>query len=152
MMAGRLHRLREWSPLLPLLLLLAGTWWLNQQVQPLPPAADGSKRHDPDFIVSRFSATTLNENGTPHFLMSAEKMVHYPDNDTTYLDEPRLNSLHFQNRISSRNDLSCDIATSEIKFFYRTRKNQMSGLIRTNLQDIGWYLALCVAAEACRQQ
>jgi len=94
MMAERRQRLRAWSPLLPLLLLLGATYWLNQQVQPLPPKSDDSKRHDPDFIVSKFSATTLNEQGAPRFILSAEKMVHYPDDDSTHLDAPQLSSLH----------------------------------------------------------
>ena len=93
-MTTPLQRLREWSPLLPLLLLLAATYWLNQQVQPLPPKPDSSKRHDPDFIISKFVATTLNEQGLPRFLMSAKKMVHYPDDDSTHLEEPQLSSLY----------------------------------------------------------
>ena len=93
-MTGRLQRLREWSPLLPLLLLLAATYWLNQQVQPLPPKPDSSERHDPDFIISKFVATTLNEQGMPRFVMSAKEMVHYPDDDSTYLDEPQLSSFY----------------------------------------------------------
>ena len=93
-MTGPLHRLREWLPLLPLLLLLAATYWLNQQVQPMPPKPDNSKRHDPDFIISKFSATTLNERGVPRFFMSAQKMVHYPDDDSTHLDEPQLTSFN----------------------------------------------------------
>ncbi|MGO8754580.1 MAG: LPS export ABC transporter periplasmic protein LptC [Gallionellaceae bacterium] len=92
MTSGRLHRLREWSPLLPLLLLLAGAYWLNLQVRPLPPKPDDSKRHDPDFIVDNFSATTLDQQGLPRFQLSAQKMVHYPDDDSTYLDAPQLDS------------------------------------------------------------
>lgn len=93
-MTGPLQRLREWSPILPLLLLLAATYWLNLQVQPLPPKPDSSKRHDPDFIISKFSATTLNEQGVPRFIMSAQKMVHYPDDDSTHLDAPQLSSFN----------------------------------------------------------
>ena len=93
MMRSPLQRLREWTPLLPLLLLLAATHWLNQQVQPLPEKPDSSKRHDPDFVVSRFSATTLDERGKQRFLLSAQKLVHYPDDDSTHMDEPRLTSL-----------------------------------------------------------
>lgn len=93
-MTTPLQRLREWSPLLPLLLLLAATYWLNLQVQPLPPKPDNSKRHDPDFIISEFSATTLNEHGMPRFLISAQKMVHYPDDDSTHLDEPKISSFN----------------------------------------------------------
>lgn len=89
-----LHRSREWLPLLPLLLLLAATYWLNLQVQPLPPKPDSSKRHDPDFIVSKFSAATLNEQGVPRYIVYAQKMVHYPDDDSTHLEEPQLSSFN----------------------------------------------------------
>ncbi len=88
-----LDRLRAWSALLPLLLLLAAAYWLNQQVQPLPTIPDSSKRHDPDFIVSQFSATTLNEQGAPRFTISAQQMLHYPDDDSTHLEAPRFTSL-----------------------------------------------------------
>ncbi len=94
MRTGRLQRLREWSPLLPLLLLLGATYWLNQQVRPLLLAPDASKRHDPDFIASKFAATTLNEQGAPHFILYAQKMVHYPDNNSTHLDDPQLSTLY----------------------------------------------------------
>ena len=88
-----LDRLRAWSALLPLLLLLAAAYWLNLQVQPLPAKADHNKRHDPDFIVNNISATTLNEQGTPRFMIAAKKMLHYPDDDTTLLEAPQLTSL-----------------------------------------------------------
>ena len=88
-----LDRLRAWSALLPLLLLLAAAYWLNQQVQPLPAKSDSSERHDPDFMVNNFAATTLNEQGTPRFMIVAKKMLHYPDDDTTHLESPQLTSL-----------------------------------------------------------
>jgi lipopolysaccharide export system protein LptC len=88
------ERLRTWSVLLPLLLLLGATYWLDQQVLPLPPRADDSKRHDPDYIINSLSATTLDEQGKPHYLMSAVKMIHYPDDDSTHMVEPRLVSLY----------------------------------------------------------
>ncbi len=87
-----LDRLRAWFALLPLLFLLAAAYWLNQQVQPLPPKPDSSKRHDPDFIVNNFSAVTLNEQGTPRFMIAAQKMLHYPDDDSTHLEAPQITS------------------------------------------------------------
>jgi lipopolysaccharide export system protein LptC len=88
-----IDRLRAWFTGVPLLLLLlAVAYWLNQQVQPLPSPPDISKRHDPDFIVSKFVATTMNEQGKPRFVMVAKKMLHYPDNDSTYLEAPELTS------------------------------------------------------------
>jgi lipopolysaccharide export system protein LptC len=86
-------RARYWLPLLPLLGLLGATYWLNQQVQPQIAKPDSSKRHDPDAIIENFSATKLNEQGVPSFIMAAKKMLHYPDDDSTTLEEPRVTML-----------------------------------------------------------
>jgi len=86
-------RLRYWLPLLPLLGLLGATYWLNQQAQPEPAKPDGSRRHDPDSIVENFSAVKLNKQGTPYFIMSAAKMLHYPDDGSTSLEAPRITML-----------------------------------------------------------
>lgn len=88
-----ISRARYWLPLLPLIGLLGVTYWLNQQAQPEPPKPDSSKRHDPDAIVENFSATNLNEQGVPSFRMSAKKLLHYPDDDSATLDEPRITML-----------------------------------------------------------
>ncbi|MDO8413005.1 MAG: LPS export ABC transporter periplasmic protein LptC [Gallionellaceae bacterium] len=86
-------RIRAWAVLSPPVLLLGAAYWLSQQVLPLPPAADSSKRHDPDFIVDKFNATTFSLEGKPRFIVAAQKMLHYPDNDSTFLEAPRLTSL-----------------------------------------------------------
>ena len=84
---------RRWLLPLPLLGLLAVTYWLNQQAQPELDIPEVNKRHDPDAIVENFSATRLNKMGTPGFIISAEKMQHFPYDDSTTLDAPRLTSL-----------------------------------------------------------
>lgn len=88
-----MERIRSWLPLLPLLMLLGATYWLNLQVQSPAAGADKNLRHDPDYIIDNFTATTLDELGKVRFVMSAKKMVHYPDNDTTYLEAPQIVSL-----------------------------------------------------------
>jgi lipopolysaccharide export system protein LptC len=90
---GFVEKARAWLPLLPLLVLLLATYWLNQQVQPLP-QTQSQQRHDVDFVVDRLSAITLNEQGQPRFTLAAEKMWHYPDDDTTHLQMPQLASLY----------------------------------------------------------
>lgn len=87
------EKARAWLPLLPLLLLLLATYWLNQQVQPLPRNLD-QQRHDIDYTVDRFSAVTLNTAGQPRFIISAERLWHYPDDDSTHLQMPQLTRLH----------------------------------------------------------
>jgi lipopolysaccharide export system protein LptC len=87
------ERLFAWLPLLPLLLLLAATYWLNKQVRPLTSASNASLRHDPDYIINNLTATTLDARGKPRFTMSAQKVWHYPDDDSTHLDSPQLVSM-----------------------------------------------------------
>ena len=53
---------------------------------------DSNKRHDPDFIISKFVATKLNKQGTQHFAISADKLVRYPDDDSTHVETPKLSS------------------------------------------------------------
>lgn len=86
------ERLRSWLPVVPLILLLGATYWLNSQVQAPGSATDKKLRHDPDYMVDNFTATTLDKNGKIRFIMSAQKMLHYPDDDTTHLENPRIMS------------------------------------------------------------
>lgn len=86
-------RARSWLPLLPLLGLLAVTYWLNQQVQPEPAKPDPRLRHDPDAFMDNFSAVRFNRVGQTSYIMSAKKLEHYPDDDSTTLDAPQLTSV-----------------------------------------------------------
>ncbi|HEU0189474.1 MAG TPA: LPS export ABC transporter periplasmic protein LptC [Gallionella sp.] len=88
-----LSRARYWLPLLPLLGLLGFTYWLNQLARKEPVKPDVSKRHDPDAIIENFSATRLNAQGSPHFIVAAKKMIHYSDDDSTVLEVPHLTSM-----------------------------------------------------------
>ena len=88
-----INRLRSWLPLIPLLLLLGATYWLNLQVQSPGGSSNKNLRHDPDYVMENFTATTLDEKGKIRFLMTAKKMWHYPDDDVTLLEAPRLESL-----------------------------------------------------------
>lgn len=87
-------RLRSWLPLIPPMLLLAGTYWLNLQVQPIQPKSDDNKRHDVDYSVENISSVTFDENGLAHTMMTTEKMWHYPDDDSTYLQAPNIVNLN----------------------------------------------------------
>lgn len=93
-------KLRAWLPLLPLALLLLSSYWLSLQVQPLASSA-GEQRHDVDFVIDKLTTTTLNEQGQPRITLSADKMWHYPDDDTTHLQMPHLTSF-FADRPPSR--------------------------------------------------
>ncbi len=82
------YKLRAWLPLLPLLALLAGSYWLSIQVQPLP-EVDRTARHEVDFTVDQLSSTVLDAQGMPRYVLSAQKLWHFPDDDTTHLQLPQ---------------------------------------------------------------
>ena len=65
------------------------TFYLERTVreEESPPAL---RRHDPDYVVTKFVTTTYNRDGAVETVMEAERMVHYPDDDTTELFAPRV--------------------------------------------------------------
>lgn len=89
-------RLVTWSPLILIGLLAALTFWLDQKVQPPARLPDGSSRHDPDFIVEGFAAVQMNPDGSRRYALSAKRMVHYPDDDSTELELPKLVYFDYQ--------------------------------------------------------
>jgi lipopolysaccharide export system protein LptC len=84
-----LERLTAAFPFLLLAALAALTFWLDRVVQPPARAGDGASRHDPDYIVDNLSAFRTNVSGKAVYTLSAARMEHYPDDDTTFLTRPR---------------------------------------------------------------
>lgn len=46
--------------------------------------------HTPDYILERFSTITMDDNGKPKQRLNAEQMVHFPDDKSAQLTNPRL--------------------------------------------------------------
>jgi lipopolysaccharide export system protein LptC len=83
-------RLVAWAPVALLLLLAALTWWLDSKVQPPALRADGGSRHDPDVYVEGFSAVRMDPDGSKRYELKGKRLVHYPDDNSTELEAPRL--------------------------------------------------------------
>jgi lipopolysaccharide export system protein LptC len=77
-------------PLLLVAVLAALTFWLERLVQAPAPARDGSTRHDPDYIVDNLVGVTMGPDGKRLHQLEASRMLHYPDDDSTQLESPRL--------------------------------------------------------------
>jgi lipopolysaccharide export system protein LptC len=77
-------------PLLLLTLLAGGTFWLERASQIGEAGRNGKNRHDPDFIVEHFTTRRFNLEGHLQHHLSAQKMTHYPDDDTTEVSTPSL--------------------------------------------------------------
>lgn len=50
-------------------------------------------RHDPDYFVEGLALTRTNAAGTPTFRLSAQRLEHFPDDDTIEFKQPVLVSL-----------------------------------------------------------
>ena len=70
---------------------LAGlTLWLSQTTQLPEPDRSGKFRHDPDYRIENFTLTKFSARGEPQHILVADKMLHYPDDDSTDVTRPRL--------------------------------------------------------------
>jgi lipopolysaccharide export system protein LptC len=76
-------------------LLLAGalaalTLWLEHTVRREASVHPSLRRHDPDYVVNRFTITRYGADGRVEAVLAAAMMVHYPDDDSTELIAPRM--------------------------------------------------------------
>lgn len=86
-MTGRLF---SGFPLLLATVLAALLFWLNQSARaPSSIQDEGSRRAAPDYMIENFSAIRVDRDGITRHLLSAKRMLHYPDDDTTDLEYPR---------------------------------------------------------------
>lgn len=76
------------SPLVLMLLLAGITYWINRVVEADGPR--GPQRHDPDYIITQFKVRRFDTDGILQHTLIAEKMAHYPDDDTTLVTMPHL--------------------------------------------------------------
>lgn len=90
----RRDRVSSLFPLLLMLALAAGSLWLERAAQPPESDNSGKKRHDPDFIAEDFGITKMSATGRPEYILSAKRMLHFPDDDTTYILAPHLVQRH----------------------------------------------------------
>jgi len=77
-------------PLVLLGLLAALTFWLERAVLVDDGRRSGKNRHDPDFVVDKFTVRRFNTEGALQHVMTAQKMLHYADDDTTDVVAPQL--------------------------------------------------------------
>lgn len=69
-------------------LITAGSWWLAQRAENRVPFRP--QPHSPDYFLDDFSAITTGPDGRPEKRLSALRMVHFPDDDSTELEQPRM--------------------------------------------------------------
>jgi lipopolysaccharide export system protein LptC len=69
---------------------LFGIMLQNAMIEDEPEIQTYNDRHDPDYYIENFTATGLDKNGQRRFVIEAERMAHFPDDDTALLDFPHV--------------------------------------------------------------
>jgi len=77
-------------PLLLMLALAGLTFWLERMVREEEGAHPSQRRHDPDYVVDNLTHTRFDAQGKVESTLTAAKMLHYPDDDSTDLLAPRV--------------------------------------------------------------
>ena len=84
----------KWSatrifPLALMFTLAMLTFYLDRTMREEDPHP-ATRRHDPDYLVSNFTTTSFDKSGAAESVLTAAKMIHYPDDDSTELVAPRV--------------------------------------------------------------
>jgi lipopolysaccharide export system protein LptC len=91
-------------PLALMFVLALLTFYLERTVRQ-EEGHPSQRRHDPDYMVINFTTTSYDGDGAVESVMSAAKMIHYPDDDSTELVAPRVvQSKPEQPRVTVRAD------------------------------------------------
>ena len=83
----------RWHTLYPVVmfgLVAAMTLWLNRAMNFEPVRPDGKLRHDPDYFVDNLNGKRFDAQGRLQYSLVADHMVHYADDESTELTNPRV--------------------------------------------------------------
>ncbi|OGA12645.1 MAG: LPS export ABC transporter periplasmic protein LptC [Betaproteobacteria bacterium RIFCSPLOWO2_12_FULL_63_13] len=84
------NRIPHLLPIVLMLFLAALTLWLRFALETPVPGGNGRDRHDPDAIIDNFTLTRLDEQGIARYALTANRMLHFSDDDTTEITAPRV--------------------------------------------------------------
>lgn len=80
----------RWKSVIVMLLLAAGSAWLLNKITGGKPKVPRELLHQPDYYMENLKTLSMNQDGTLKNRLYAERMAHYPDDNTTELAKPRL--------------------------------------------------------------
>lgn len=79
-----------WFPVGLMLLLAALTYWLDLTVSEAGGTRERGASTDPDFIIDNFRVTRMNASGLPDYVLTAQRMEHFREDDVTRVSAPAL--------------------------------------------------------------
>lgn len=82
---GKLH---YFTVLLLIILLAVVSGWVFESIDHKPVFTKEKLRHDPDYFLKNFTATTIDKKGKPAYKIEAQYLEHFPDDDSMVLQYP----------------------------------------------------------------
>lgn len=118
------QRLREllatYLPLLLMLLLALGTWWLVRNApQPQPAVVERPVSHEPDYFMRDFAVKNFDDTGRLQSDIRGQLARHYADSDQLEIDQARMRSVSPEGRVTtaSANRALTNADGSEVQLF-----------------------------------
>ena len=88
-------RISIYLPVILMGLLALGTYWLARSTPDLAPlAGTRAPLHEPDYFLRGFSVKTFDAHGRLTGEIRGSEARHYPDTDTTEIDQPRIRAFN----------------------------------------------------------
>ncbi len=75
------------------------SYWVQVSVENESEKRGNKLSNSPDYFLTNFKTTQTESNGSIHFILSANEMTHYPQDDTTRLKKPLF--IRYQNNVPS---------------------------------------------------
>jgi lipopolysaccharide export system protein LptC len=90
-------RMAMYMPLLLMLALALGTYWLVRNTSgPTAPPTAGEVRHEVDYFMKNFTLKSFDEAGKLKSQIDGSQARHFPDTDILEIDQVRIRSIDLQ--------------------------------------------------------
>jgi lipopolysaccharide export system protein LptC len=99
------QRLREllatYLPLVLMLLLALGTWWLVRNTPSAdPPSESALPRKEPDYTMDRFVVERFDKDGRLKVRMQGDRLRHFADTEIIEVDQARIRAVAADGRVT----------------------------------------------------
>lgn len=70
--------------------IAGSTWWLANRITGVGVTKPPPPTHEPDYYFTDATVTTLNKQGKRAAIMTAPRIIHHPDDDSSEVFSPRI--------------------------------------------------------------
>ncbi len=82
--------MRKTVSLIIISLIALVSWWFQDIWKEAPIVQIQKDKHFPDYFMENFILTNMDEHGSPAYILKAQKLLHYADDDSSELTQPSI--------------------------------------------------------------